>query len=1272
MDHSHSATRSARTVRLAISALLAFLLLAGLMPFSTGAPPQAAADEIPGAVNVLLHFKDSNQETVDFAQYEASAVRADDTLLVAVGDGSAALDYRDNLRFAVYDRYAAFNDQQRDITDECRYDGEAGVVNIPAAYAERLDALAIVFWLSPAHAAYDRFITSQLITDDVLLDHNGQQTVLASDVAQLKAAVESPANTLGVEGAPLARSVPFPGQPDAHYQLNPYTRLEEFDRDQTEKQIAYGYTGHWVGSYCFGAMFGTHREFSHGVSSETDWNAPVLDTAHNSYDEVVEAYLSDTIAARLGEDARFATSMGGKNYRDRCITLGTTYKDDGYLPGTSPDHKAIARGGCGSSDINNGAGTPLPQPNGNNYITFKGIYNGSQTKYTGWYTFFYKFDTKSGATGNTFQDIVGYLLAAPPRGGNVQLTKVSSDPSISNANGNYSLEHGVFAAFDSEQAAASARDLAQARTWKTWQEAQSWAGANALVTLVTEKDGTTPVVRDVEAGDYFVAELFAPPGFRLSDRIQSATVEVAESDDDICAIRFEDEPQSGSIDLLKVSNNPDLTAGNDCYTLAGATYGIFADAACLQPVRSITTALDEQGDGYARADKLPIGSYWVKETARPHSGFALDPRVYPVVVTDQVVTRVNTTSVTDKAKLNPLAIVLQKKDDQTLEAAPQGNATLGDAHFRINYYDVPQATAETVRDREPRASWLVRTDDTGSFRLDCADGTFTHVDKNGTESVLPYKISGPDFYRLSDGRAALPLGTYTIQEVKAPEGYLLDDTVHVRHVTDANHDDEVVETFNAEQDGDLVTDRVARADLAFLKRADGAAKLAGIPFKLTSKTTGEWHIIVTDKNGMASTQATAAHPHDARTNANDEQFRAEDGSFQMPLVLDEEALDATAGTWFGLTADGNAVPADNARGALPFDTYELEELRCPGNELFQMIRDEVVIDETDDCQVIDLGTLNNTAAGKPTLRTSAYDGTTQDVYDTEISAVPGAAVVDRVTYTGLTPHTPYTVEGALMDKTTGEPFLVGGEAVTATVEFTPDDYTGYVNVPFSFDASAIGERTELVVFETLLQHDAEVARHHDLDDRKQTITVNPVSIGTTAVDSASGTHEGLPADEATIIDTVSFQGLMPGREYRLVALLMNKATGEPYTVDDRVVTVEHVFTPEASEGTVPVEIAIPGGAADGTSFVVFESLYYEDRELAVHADINDEGQTVSYGYPDLPLPPTGGAEEAPAPATRLAQTGDEAMGTALALGAMLLASLGVGAWSLYRKRHLRK
>ena len=118
----------------------------------------------------------------------------------------------------------------------------------------------------------------------------------------------------------------------------------------------------------------------------------------------------------------------------------------------------------------------------------------------------------------------------------------------------------------------------------------------------------------------------------------------------------------------------------------------------------------------------------------------------------------------------------------------------------------------------------------------------------------------------------------------------------------------------------------------------------------------------------------------------------------------------------------------------------------------------------------------------------------------------------------------------------------------------------------------------------------------------------------------------MPAEEVTIIDTVSYQGLTPGEEYELSAVLMDKEENAPWLVEDKVVMVSHRFIPEESSSTVDVEITIPGTNLDGVSLVVFESLLHDDIEVALHADIEDEGQTVSYAYPDLPLPPTGGDE----------------------------------------------
>ncbi len=1225
-DHRPAPARPAAGRHL-LSMIIAFLLTFGLLPLTMQPTPAVAAPATSGTVAVTLHFKDAAYETIDFATYQAGYVERGDALYVKVNTDPDQLSFDECLSFAVYEHYATFGNKQRDITEECSYDAATGIVTVPAGYQENLDTLGIVFELSPVHPAYEHYVTADLDTSDMTVDFHGADITFRSDVED----VVGEAARSGNGPLKALRAAVFPGESDKRYQLNEYTRLENFDVDQRNKQHAYGFPSDMLGSYGFGAFFGTHQDYKNGTSTGTEWKDSVLKTSHSSYDADVEAFFAETLAARLGDETDFATSRSGDTYRDRYLTRGGTYQDPGYGPGEAPTNKALAHATCGSAGVTNGSGPLMANHSGDNYIVYKGTYRGSQSKYEGWCKFYYKFDAKSATTGQTFQDVVGYLLVAPPDTGAAQLTKESANPTLTAGNDRYSFKNAVFAAFAKKSEAQAALTQAQEGAWETWRDARNWAREHASFVFTTKEDGSSTVVEDIDAGNYHVVELFAPKGYHLSNAIEPVSIDPSSDKEKPHVITFADEPQTGSIDLLKLSNNPALTASNPCYRLEGATYGVYTDAACTALYDTLTTALDENGDGYGRLDQMPLGSYWVKETKRPLKGYGTDPTIYPVTVAAGKVTRVGGNAVFDPARLNPIDILLQKKDAQSGDAAAQGGATLGDAHYRINYYDVEGASADAVAQRTPRASWVVRTDDTGAFSLENAEGSFVHVDASGKQTELPYKVSGPDFYKLSDGRLSMPLGTYTIQEVKAPEGYRLDETLHVRHISDDGGTSETVSSFNAEEGGDRITDQVMRSDMKFLKRVDGGSKLAGIPFKLTSKTTGEWHVIVTDKNGLASTESTVARPHSANTNGNDAQFRAEDGSFRMPLTLDTDALDASAGVWFGLHADGTPVAVNDGMGALPFDTYELEELRCPANAIFQMIRDEVVVGDTDDKITIDLGTLNNSIVGKPVIATDAYDGVSGNRYDADINADSETAIIDRVTYSGLEPGATYRLDAVLMDKATGEPFLSRGEPVANTVEFSPEDDHGYVNVPLAFDASEVAEATELVVFETLWRGDVEEAAHRDINDLRQTVTVNPIAIETLAKDSVSGTHEGVPAEEVTIIDTVTYQGLTPGFEYRMVAVLMDKATGEPFAVEGQPVSVEHVFTPEEPSGSVDMEITIPGLNLEGASLVVFETLYHNEVEVAAHADIEDEGQTVTYGHPDFPLPPTGSYEEPETP-----------------------------------------
>ena len=218
--------------------------------------------------------------------------------------------------------------------------------------------------------------------------------------------------------------------------------------------------------------------------------------------------------------------------------------------------------------------------------------------------------------------------------------------------------------------------------------------------------------------------------------------------------------------------------------------------------------------------------------------------------------------------------------------------------------------------------------------------------------------------------------------------------------------------------------------------------------------------------------------------------------------------------------------------------------------------------------------------------------------------------MDVVEYTGLIPGETYTVSGVLMDKATGEPLLMDGAEVTAEVEFTPESADGTVELTYTLDASTLAGTT-IVVFETLYSDGVEIAAHTDINDEAQTLEITEPekpTLGTTA--TVDGQHTADPTGEITIVDVVEYTGLIPGETHTVSGVLMDKATGDPLLVDEAEVTAEVEFTPESADGAVELTYTLDASALAGTTIVVFETLYSDGVEIAAHADINDEAQTV--------------------------------------------------------------
>ena len=226
-------------------------------------------------------------------------------------------------------------------------------------------------------------------------------------------------------------------------------------------------------------------------------------------------------------------------------------------------------------------------------------------------------------------------------------------------------------------------------------------------------------------------------------------------------------------------------------------------------------------------------------------------------------------------------------------------------------------------------------------------------------------------------------------------------------------------------------------------------------------------------------------------------------------------------------------------------------------------------------------------------------------------------LVDTVRYTGLQVGKEYKLSGVLMNKATAKPFLdFDGNEVTAEATFTPTDADGTVDVTFMFSSLHLKQDTEVVVFETLYREDIELATHAQIDDEGQTVKIRVPEIGTTAT-SEDG-HRVDPLGEVTIFDEVSYTNLKPEKEYTVSGVLMDKATGKAFLdADGKEIKAETTFTPTQPTGTVTVEFVFNATGLHGKEVVAFETLYYEGIELATHAEINDEGQTVELKNPQI-------------------------------------------------------
>ena len=576
---------------------------------------------------------------------------------------------------------------------------------------------------------------------------------------------------------------------------------------------------------------------------------------------------------------------------------------------------------------------------------------------------------------------------------------------------------------------------------------------------------------------------------------------------------------------LKLKKQFDKTPMNKLcnYSLDGAEYKAYITSGNGVESTSdyiCTFTTDKDGNGYVsdynknkyyaladtdiqngRAYKLvglPIGSWvYIKET-KSSASCDLDSNAYYLHFTADNMEQ--TVTSTEPLKNDPINIQIQKEDSTSGSAS--GAASLAGAEFTVKYYDVDvsgsinkDAVYQKIKTMQPAKTWVYKTDENGAVKM--------------AEEAYLIKERSSELYYNKSGKPIFPYGAITIEETKAPAGYTRTGAFVTTDGTEkSNADGLIFVVINRDYTtakfigtNSLIKKEVnLRGDIKFKKVAlDTDKPLSGIAFRITSKTTGESHVVVTDENGMIDTSAIK---HSENTNAADK---------------DNKTI---SGTWFYGNDDGEKK-IDDSLGALPYDIYEIEELATDVNKEYRLIS-SVTVDLTEEASytdgylLYDLGTVTNVP--EPWIGTRALGVKTQD---NVIPANEKVDVDDISDYHFLEAGKTYTMKGVIKDPETGKAYKQpdGTYSLGHKVFTVSEDKSGYasaeVRTPFVLDTTGLDGK-DVVVTEYLFEgsddtdikinedgtvdetgvvktHTGRLVKHDDLTSKSQTLSVPKIT-----------------------------------------------------------------------------------------------------------------------------------------------------------------------------------
>ena len=530
-----------------------------------------------------------------------------------------------------------------------------------------------------------------------------------------------------------------------------------------------------------------------------------------------------------------------------------------------------------------------------------------------------------------------------------------------------------------------------------------------------------------------------------------------------------------SMTLKKVNGNPDITKDNPCYAqdLSGAVYEVHRKADLSDaPLYTLTTKADGSTDAIS---SIPFDStnpfLYVKEVKAP-KGFALDATTHIVSPYKRDTWDIVST---DMPMNDPVAVKLIKKSAEEIE----NPAPLEGAEFTVKYY-AGQYTKETLPETATR-TWVIKTLKTGNSYS-------AWLDDN-------HKVSGDDFYLTSSGIPTLPLGTITVEETKAPNGYTLENKTLSQNGTELPNG---VMLFNITETEEHVGQLVGGNEYT----VNEGVKRSGFSIqKLDDETNAPI--------GSAEFKILNANDYDVKLNHKD-------GTSE--IIKAGEQSEETIVT----DAQGNYT---SALDALQVGSYKLVEVKAPVGYLINQYTDFEI---SNDSEINTIATTVKVLEAK--MHTTAVEektnGKVLDGSKTE------QTIVDTVKYKHLIVGKEYTVTGQLAIKPVGKTVEElstmkedefervkndNGDVITSTVTFTPTTPDGEVQVKFVVNPSKYAG-TKMVAFEDMHQGDLLIGHHADITDKEQTVTVSLELDVTIAKADAENVNHFLKGAEITVFN----------------------------------------------------------------------------------------------------------------------------------------------------------